>query len=203
MKLASLPLWPTKVELFSLDGHQVFDPLLRELALKQEAPDTHIQEMKVYDLEESGSPAVEWLIRNIHAAVESYLMRRVEMSVTARAVVLRHGSHISTHTEMSESDLGVAYWPNGYCGPDSEINAAGDGYSAPTFILEDPSRGISDLRLPFESRHSVYVRPRPGLLAIFPAHMPHNMHPYLGPEPFVHIVAQVRVKWGKEYLRRY
>lgn len=203
VKLASLQLWPTKVELFQLEGHNLHDAALRRIALAQEDPGTHLQEMKVYDLEEHSSPSVLWLLGNIKDSVNSYLQQHRKYAITARAVVLRHGSHISTHTEMSESDVGVAYWPNGHVGQDMQISAPGDGYSAPTFVLEDPSRGISDLRLPFESRHSVYIRPRPGLLAVFPAHMPHNMHPYLGDQPFVHIVAQVRTDWGKEYLRRY
>ena len=48
----------------------------------------------------------------------------------------------------------------------------------------------------------INVRPRPGLLAIFPAHVPHNMHPYMGDKPFVHIVAQVRIDWPRGYFRR-
>lgn len=203
MKAAAFNLWPTKVELFRLPFNELHNPNLRERVLSVEHPGDHRHEMKVYDLEAAGGDSIAWLLSHIEKCVCSYIGHPITMSVTARAVVLRTGSHISTHTEMAESDVGVAYWPNGFDGEDEALNAPGDGYSAPTFVLEDPSRGISDLRLPFETRHSVYIRPRPGILAVFPAHMPHNMHPYLGDVPFVHIVAQVRVNWSKEYLRRY
>ena len=110
--------------------------------------------------------------------------------------------HINTHTEARESDLGIAYWPSGDPSQIGQpINQNADGFHAPVFTLEDPSRHLSELRLPMEMRHSVDVCPRPGLLAIYPAHLPHNVHPYRGENPFVHIVAQVRLPWPKDYFR--
>lgn len=201
--VASVSLWPTKVDAYFVDEAAEHNRRLVELVLSLEPPVTPVGEMKVYDLEKTDDGSVKWLLSHVERAVQEYLGEPAVMRIKLRAVVLRAGGHISTHTESAESDVGVAYWPSGIEGDDAELNSNGDAVNQPTFVLEDPSRSISDLRLPFETRHSVCLRPRPGLLAVFPAHMPHNMHPYMGEKPFVHIVAQVRVDWSDDYLRRY
>jgi len=203
-KVASISLWPTKIEAFFLGDPIEHCRRLSDLVLSLEPTvNVPVGEMKVYDLESESHESVRWLLTNIEDAVEQYLGEPHQLTVKLRAVVLRAGGHISTHTESAESDIGVAFWPSGVEDDMSELNSNGDAINQPTFVLEDPSRSISDLRLPFEDRHSVCLRPRPGLLALFPAHMPHNMHPYMGEKPFVHIVAQVRVDWSEDYLRRY
>ena len=40
------------------------------------------------------------------------------------------------------------------------------------------------------------------VLALYPAHLPHNVHPYRGDKPFVQIVAQVRMPWPQDYFKR-
>jgi hypothetical protein len=201
--VASVALWPTKINAYFMEDAAEHNQRLTELVLSLEPDVPPVGEMKVYDLETTGHDSVKWLLSRVEIAVQEYLGEPAKCTIKLRAVVLRAGGHISTHTESAESDVGVAYWPSGIEGDDTEINSNGDAINQPTFILEDPSRSISDLRLPFEDRHSVCLRPRPGLMAVFPAHMPHNMHPYMGEKPFVHIVAQVRVDWSEDYLRRY
>lgn len=163
-----------------------------------------LRELRLHDLHENDSPAVAWLIEQVKQASALFcnFPNTEGIQVELRGVVLYKGYHINTHTEARESDIGIAYWTGGSSDEfGSEINKNGDGISAPTFALEDPSRHISDLRLPMEHRHSVDVCPRAGLMAVFPAHIPHNVHPYMGDKPFVHIVAQVRMPWDKQYFR--
>ncbi|WP_449413227.1 hypothetical protein [Pandoraea soli] len=160
-----------------------------------------VNELRRHDLHDADHPSVAWLLSRMNEYAKAYTRYPVS-SIGLRGIVLRRGNHISTHTESRESNLGMAYWPSG--NPiviGTPINENGDSIHEPTFVIEDPSRAFSDLRLPFEDRHSVNIRPRPGLLAVFPAHVPHNMHPYMGTKAFVHIVAQVRIDWPKEYFR--
>lgn len=161
-------------------------------------------ELRLLDLHEVHCESIRWLCNRVAEACAAYcgLECADEISVGLRGVMLRHGDHISTHTEASESDIGVAYWPSGdHSKIGSDVNQRSDGINAPIFKVEDPSRHISDLRLPGEHPHSVDVCPRPGLMAIYPAHLPHNAHPYMGRKPFIQIVAQVRMPWPKHYGR--
>jgi hypothetical protein len=201
-------LWPTVVSFWEIpsDEARVHNEVLEELVVREASTvhDTN-QELRLHDMQEHESPSVQWLVDKVQVACREYcgLPRGWPVDVELRGVVLTRGLHINTHTEASESDLAVSYWPSGdYNKIGTPINENGNSITEPTFVLEDPSRHISDFRLPFDERHSVCVCPRPGLLTVFPAHLPHNVHPYMGDTPFVQIVAQVRLNLGKEYTRR-
>ena len=191
-------LWPTKIRCVQLQDHPWDDDLIRIVCEGCATPREVANELRLHDLGQVQHDAVYWLKNQMIDAAEQLVGFPVS-SIDLRGVLLLNGNHISTHTEARESDIGIAYWPSGREDA-GELNLAGDSINEPTFVFEDPSRFISDLRLPYETRHSVYIRPRPGTMALFPAHVPHNMHPFMG-EKFVHIVAQVRFEWPANYFR--
>lgn len=201
MTRATWNLWPSRISLEEFDPAEAsaYNKELEELVAQNATGDRTLDpygEVRFHAMHEHESPAVEWLIGKIKSAVRDYaeISEEHPIQVGLRGVLFDYGTHINTHNEAPESDVGVAYWPSG--NPDkigSKFNANGDRFNEPTFVLEDPSRLISDPRLPFEARHSVSLCPRPGLLAVFPAHLRHNVHPYLNEKPFVQIVAQVRL----------
>ena len=202
--VARFNLWPTSIMTVELDDASQYNDELEQLVTAGCAAQTGfaVNELRLHDLHESDCVSVQWLITRMTEYARSFTGCPVR-SIGLRGVVLNRGNHISTHTEARESDLGMAYWPSGNAElVGTPINQNGDGVYEPTFVFEDPSRAFADLRLPFEDRHSINLRPRPGLLSIFPAHVPHNMHPYMGDKPFVHIVAQVRIDWPRDYFRR-
>ncbi len=206
-KVTKMQLWPTPVMLLELDPAlaAIHNPVLIDQVVQgcaHQAGVTH--ELRLHDLQQNDSDAVRWLTQEVRRAAAFYCgFASIDgIRVGLRGVQINRGGHINTHTESRESDLGVAYWPSG--DPErigSKLNQNGDGVLAPTFVLEDPSRHLSDLRLPRETRHSVNFCPRPGLMAIYPAHLPHNVHPYVGDAPFIQIVAQVRMPWPATYFR--
>ena len=198
-------LWPTNLASYDLDALGEQENLrLKQAALERVNLNADVrQELRVHDFERVDCDEVRTLCRLMEMAVKDYTGLDAQ-SLSLRAVVLRHGKHICSHTESHESDLMVAYWPSG------NLNDRGmppsiepDRADAPTFVVEDPSRHLTDLRLPGEIRHSVCIKPRPGMLVLGPAHLPHNLHPYMGQEPFIHIVAQVRVRWPDNYGERW
>lgn len=197
-----LELWPQTVECYLHDGPEVaiHNADLRQIAIDN-ADRTAEDEVRAYDLHAVPHRSVAWLRRQFKDCANTYLrgLARVE-DVTIRAVVMEKGSHINTHTEARESDLLLAYWLGGDVGP---LNSKPDNTKAPAFILEDGTRHLTDLRLPFEDRHSIMLRPQPGLLVVGPAHLPHNLLPYMGDDPFIHIVAQCRAIWPDGYDKRW
>lgn len=195
-------LWPTKIEFFR---HGDVHHNKELIALALEASDYRMpvfgEEIRAYDFHQINHPSVTWLNQAFREAAEQYVGLGKVGELTVRAVVMGRGSHINTHTEVRESDLMLVYWPGGDIG--KPINSRPDPTRAPAFVVEDPSRHLTDLRLPHEIRHSVMVCPQPGLLTVAPAHLPHNLHPYMGDTPFIHIVAQARIEWPEGYDLRW
>ena len=105
-----------------------------------------------------------------------------------RALVIAPGGFISTHKDNREGDLTCVHFLTGG-GAELPVNSVG----TPRFVIEDPSRYFDEGRLPYEARHGYSVNPRPGLSVFFPAHIPHNQHPFEGDTPHVQVVANFRV----------
>lgn len=201
MNVTRMRLWPTDVAFYDTGASvEVRDDLTHVVIAGCDNNDPTL-EHRVHHLERLGSVGSDWLVDAVKRCVSDYLGQPVDCEVSLRGVAIKHGQCINTHTETHESDLLVAFWPVGETG--KPINAHSDREVAPTFIVEDPSRYLTDLRLPFEIRHSVSVCPRPGLMVVGPAHLPHNLWPYLGRVPFPHIVAQVKVRWPAGYEERF
>jgi hypothetical protein len=205
-------LWPTKfcvIEIPQEECKKHNEDLVNIVIEKSginEKPDLGPNfEIRIHNLHEIDHPSVNWLVKSISHASKAFVgLMQANIDIGLRAVILRNGMHINTHTESHESDLMVAYWPSGDLEMvGSPINQVGDRNHAPTFMIEDPSRSLTDLRLPWEVRHSVTLAPRPGMMIVGPNHVPHNLWPYFGSKPFVHIVAQIKIEWPVGYEDRW
>lgn len=200
MKTETFELWPTRVLSLEAEDASEHNARIIEIALsRSEGRVRESDETRAYDIHLIDDPSIEWLVSEFKKAAELYVGFEVG-PVTARAVVMGHGSFIGTHTESTESDLMLAYWPQGDAGP---TNSWSNPNVAPRFMLQDPSRHLTDRRFPHEINHSIPICPRPGLMLVGPGHLPHFFHPYLGSEPFVHVVAQTRVLWPEQYKLRW
>jgi hypothetical protein len=105
-----------------------------------------------------------------------------------RALLIGDRAHINTHADNREGDVTAVLFLTGR-GVGQPINSVGN----PRFVLEDPSRFADQARLPFEARPGFSVNPRPGLLVVFPSHIPHNQHPYEGDTTHVQVVLNFRL----------
>jgi hypothetical protein len=205
-----LSLWPTRVGAFQYDDIQ-FDLSLKTLIMNEfekrfsgpgSSPDRNA-ELRVFDLFSLQGDCIKILRERVLNSVKTYLgpesLRVIEdFDLDARAVILPDRGFIQTHLERHESDLAVAYFLTG--------NAVGKPLSYPgnpRFVIEDPSRSLNDLRLPFEDRHSVHLAPRPGLLLVYPAHLPHHVQPYQGIEPHIQIVCNLKIHFVDGYSQRW
>ncbi len=105
-----------------------------------------------------------------------------------RALLIGDRAHINTHADNREGDVTAVLFLTG-SGAGQPINSVGN----PRFVLEDPSRFADQARLPFEARSGYSINPRPGLLVVFPSHIPHNQHPYNGETTHVQAVLNFRL----------
>ena len=186
-------LWPTKILLCEHYDSE-HNAEIEKVLLDRPIPSNFMEELRIFNVEKIENDSIQWMLDRVRDNVSDYMLGLQDFDITARAVILRKGCHLRTHTERDESDLAVAYWPSGDMDNRKPINNLGDGIQSPTFVIEDPSRGLNDARLPFENYYSFPVTPRAGLMVVFPSHVPHSMYPWMGEKPFVHIVFQIRFK---------
>jgi uncharacterized protein (TIGR02466 family) len=122
----------------------------------------------------------DWLLERMLAMVNE-ATRRVtaerglapvtpSWSFAAWANVSRGGDFHATHTHAGATWSGVYYVATGDSGAKDESGRL-------RFI--DPSPG-SAIFLPFLARAVPEVRPRPGLMILFPSYVPHTVHPHRG-----------------------
>lgn len=204
-KMTRWEMWPTRFMAFEYED-AAFDRRLTKLVVdtykqRNDKGDLPLmEELRVYDFFAIDDDDVRALKERVFDSVRNYLGFEADgchdgFELTGRAVIVTDGSFIQTHVERREADLTIAYFPTG--------DASGQPISHPgnpRFVVEDPSRYLTDLRLPHEDRHSVHIAPRPGLLLVFPAHVPHHQQPYKGTEPHVQIVCNLRIKFTEKYF---
>lgn len=198
-------LWPTKLGVFEFAQDDPINEELKQLVYAEINPCeggklSHF-ERRLHGLFERSEPCVVELKRRILECARIYLGEASkpyysDIELDGRAVLIEDRAFFNTHVDIAEADIVCTYFPTGEPTSD-EVNALGN----PQWVLEDPSRYLSEPRLPFEDRHSHYIAPRPGLLMLFPGHIPHNQHPYdgRGRDPHIQIVGNLRLNYIKGY----
>lgn len=182
-------LWPTKVAFYEMLG---VEAQMAEIAVvAEQTPTAHLKS------------ASERRVRNIMAqfpdilchirdCVSDYLEGWDHLLdpnyCENRALLIGDRAHINTHADNREGDVTAVLFLTGQ-GAGQPINSVGN----PRFVLEDPSRFADQARLPFEARPGFSINPRPGLLVLFPSHIPHNQHPYAGDTTHVQVVLNFRL----------
>jgi hypothetical protein len=184
-------LWPTYVGFYEANPLWDIHKSLYEYAIASAPNPNNASERRVRNILDENPSGLE-LRSFLFSCVKHYLNEYAEYLdedyCENRALVIKDRGFINTHKDNREGDITCVYFLTGN-GVGEPINSVGN----PRFVLEDASRYFDEPRLPFESRHGYSVNPRPGLAAIFPSYVPHNMHPYKGTSLHVQIVANFRV----------
>ena len=107
------------------------------------------------------------------------------ISITGREVVQFKGDFIPPHVESSH--LSAIYWVDGDAHPD-HTHGEHDG----ALVLQSPIGPFGSKALPGEMRVCM-VDPCPDLLLVFPSHLLHFGHVYLGDRPSVEIHIEMEV----------
>ncbi|NDE55038.1 MAG: hypothetical protein EB069_10825 [Actinobacteria bacterium] len=107
------------------------------------------------------------------------------ISITGREVVQFKGDFIPPHVESSH--LSAIYWVDGDAHPD-HTHGEHDG----ALVLQSPIGPFGSKALPGEMRVCM-VDPCPDLLLVFPSHLLHFGHVYLGDRPSVEIHMEMEV----------
>jgi len=100
------------------------------------------------------------------------------------ANVNRTGDFNRKHTHGFSTWSGTYYVDDGDPPPDAEHGTA--------LELTDPCQTRSDTFFATVSPPGIYVRPLPGLMIIFPSHVPHMAFPHYGTRPRISIAFNLR-----------
>ena len=106
-------------------------------------------------------------------------------SITGREVVQFKGDFVPPHVESAH--LSAIYWIDGDAHPD-HARGEHDG----SLVLQSPIGPFGSKTLPGEDRVAM-VDPHPDLLLVFPSHLLHFGHVYLGERPSVEIHLEMEV----------
>lgn len=142
-------------------------------------------------------PGVHWLKRHIAHAVSAYLgragnMRVPEWGASGRFVVQRTGEYRSLANQPG-SDLSGMYvlrWP-----PQPRVPGRRDD-SLPGYVsFYDPRAAMNMNAIKRDPYHRYHqsVRPRPGLLLLWPAYVSYFMHPNASSDPLVRVAFEVQL----------
>ena len=107
-------------------------------------------------------------------------------SITGRELVQFKGDFVPPHVESAH--LSAIYWIDGDAHPD---HARGEHDGA--LVLQSPIGPFGSKALPGEKRVAM-VDPQPDLLLVFPSHVLHFGHVYLGERPSVEIHLEMEVR---------
>ena len=146
------------------------------------------------DLLKSSEPAVNDLTQRVIDAMEAMMsaapkknVAKVKgMQVYAWANINREGSYNTMHSHPGNHWAAVYYVDIGK--PDPQRPQSG------LFEIQDPRSSAGAMNVPgFDFGDKVSVKPKPGMLILFPAWMNHCVHPFFGEGERISIAFNIRL----------
>lgn len=115
-----------------------------------------------------------------------------------REVVRYAGTEIMPHSDEDECHLQAVYFPNGpELDPLLDLQEQVNQYGPNAFAICNPdwrSSGFGKCLMPWETHAKYWIKPHRGLLVAFDARAVHFQKPYLGEEPFMQVLLNIKVE---------
>jgi len=114
-----------------------------------------------------------------------------------REVVRYSGTEIMPHSDEDECHLQAVYFPNGpEIDPLLDLQEQVNQYGPNGFAICNPdwrSSGFGKCLMPWETHAKYWIEPHRGLLVAFDARAVHFQKPYMGEEPFMQVLLNIKV----------
>lgn len=200
-----LALWPTTLLQQELPGHARANPALHELilGLERERADLTTDYLGG-NLLELEHPALDWLRECANRAVIRFLRRQgldyaVNWTLQGWANVNRFGDYHDPHNHP-HSYLSGTYYVAVPEHPEPLPGRSDRRPGAISFYDPRPQANMNAIRGDAQVDPEHTVRPRPGMLLLWPAFLHHFVHPNLAREPRLSISFNVVLRWSDDYL---
>jgi uncharacterized protein (TIGR02466 family) len=198
-------LWPTLLLERELPGHEAANRVLEELVSEQERGNADLTTDYLSDnLLTHQHPAIQWLRDCINKTVIEYFDHvgmgyTINWNLQGWANVNRLGDYHDPHNHPHSYLSGTYY----VSVPDSDpaIGTRRDVRSGCiTFYDPRTAANMNAIRRDPNIEAEFTVKPRGGLILLWPAFLTHFVHPNLCDEPRISISFNVVLKWSDEYL---
>lgn len=187
-ELEIIKLWPSIFLESDLPGYEA--PTQRLMALAESRPGEG-----VFSIDD---PGVEWLKQQLAHGVGAYLHRTgygqvPKWGARARFAIQNVGEY-RTLANQPGADLAGMYvlqWPS------QQSSAAARDDGLPGYVsFYDPRIGMNMSAIKRDPYHGYHqsLRPRAGLLLLWPAYVNYFLHPNLSPRPAVRVVFDVQLR---------
>ena len=193
MELEITPAFPTFIGRFQVPDAEAMNQGLRQLILAEEAEYASLGRSNIGgwhsrpDFLHRRNPAlpaltnwVAWALRRMIDTSSGTSAFAGTLSVTAWATICRGGAYHAPHSHPDSAWSGVYYVDAGTESPNQPLSG----------VLEfiDPRAGVEAVTAPADPYGEPFrIRPRAGLLVVFPSWLFHWVHPYDGNAPRIAI----------------
>ena len=200
-----LDLWPTTLLQRILPGHEQANPALVAVieALENRNRDLTTDYLSGNLLAEE-HPALQWLKQCVNKTAVDYLQRQgldyaIDWSLHGWANINRLGDYHDLHNHPHSYLSGTYYVAIPESGPEAGTrNDLSPG--AISFYDPRPQANMTAIRGDAQISPQYTLRPRPGMMLMWPSFLHHLVHPNLSSEKRISISFNLVLKWSEDYL---
>jgi hypothetical protein len=197
-----LNLFPTVAGLWALNAPTAFDQTLYEDLLQvhsaMKTDGEEIWNRQAHNIFDGSIESCNVLLAHVAQKIQELMGPHGRIKhVQGREVVRHHGTEIMPHNDEDECDLQAVYFP---FGPELDTNAdlmeQVNQYGPNGFAICNPawrSSGFGGLLMPWEAHAKFWIKPHRGLLVAFDSRAIHFQKPYVGEQPFMNILFNIKV----------
>lgn len=199
-----LELFPTKVGMWSLDTGPEFDQKLYDdlmtvyASMKTEGGE--VWNRQAHNIFDGTIVSAKQLAGNALTLIQREFIGpsgRIT-HLQGREVVRYAGTEIMPHSDEDECHLQAVYFPNGpELDPLLDLQEQVNQYGPNAFAICNPdwrSSGFGKCLMPWETHAKYWIKPHRGLLVAFDARAVHFQKPYMGEEPFMQVLLNIKVE---------
>ena len=200
-----LQLWPTTLLQRTLPGHEAANRALAALIEELESANRDLTTDYLRDnLLTHEHPAIDWLRECINKTAVDYLQRQgldypVDWSLHGWANINRLGDYHDLHNHPHSYLSGTYY----VAVPSTAARVGSRNDLSPgaiSFYDPRPQANMNAIRGDAQISPQYTIRPRPGMILMWPAFLHHLVHPNLSDEKRISISFNLVLKWSEDYL---
>lgn len=200
-----LDLWPTTLLQRFLPGHEQANPALATVIEELETANRELTtDYLSGNLLAHEHPALQWLRECINKTAVDYLQRQgleypVDWTMHGWANINRFGDYHDLHNHPHSYLSGTYYVevPSGA----AEAGTRNDlSPGAISFFDPRPQANMTAIRGDAQISPQYSIKPRPGMILMWPSFLHHLVHPNLARQKRISISFNLVLKWSEDYL---
>ena len=185
-------LWPIELFIGVNENHKLNDELAKlmyDVYKKHSLGKEHYERIphNIFNMKDSCVSELRNLL--VNTAKQFYDIDE-NYTIEGHEIVSYNNQFIRHHVDSEEGDITFQYYVKAPIENETkDINEFGNA----AFVLVNPSRPTGSFLFKNEQLSEYPILPRKGLFAMFRSYVPHYQMPYIGEEPMIQIVVNIKV----------